>query len=426
VNKFDAIVVGAGPAGSTAAYLIAKAGLSVLVAERGEFPGAKNTSGAVLYGQVLDQIMPDFRHDAPVERQINNQVMAVLAEDSSVEIKTRLKNSGKSAGLSVLRSKFDRWLAQKASEAGALIMPSTLVEDILWQDARVVGVKTAKEQGEVLADIVIIADGANSLLVEKANLGKKPKARYMGLAVKELLKMPADEIMQRFQLSGDEGVAYSFIGASTQWLPGGGFFYTNHDSISIGLIVNLRSLEQAKSQSFELLDRFKAHPSVAPLISGYAVKEYSAHLIPEGGYNRIPKLFGEGVLVAGDAAGLTLNSGFTLRGMDLAIASGAAAAETVKRAREKSDYSSNFLSYYQKLLENGLLRDMKRLRRFYELLQQERLYRNYPAWVSNVANRLYSVGTAPGEKITGVIKKEKPSNLGWCHVVADMIKGKDL
>ena len=85
-NKFDAIVVGAGPAGSAAAYTMAKAGLSVLVIERGEFPGAKNTSGAVLYGEILGTLVPNFWQEAPVERWINNQIISLLGKDSFVNI----------------------------------------------------------------------------------------------------------------------------------------------------------------------------------------------------------------------------------------------------------------------------------------------------------------------------------------------------
>jgi len=426
-DKFDAIVVGAGPAGSAAAYSMAKAGLSVLLIERGEFPGSKNTSGAVFYGEVLNELMPGFWREAPVERWINNQVISILGEGSSINIKTSREQTSKPVGVSVLRSKFDRWLAQKAVDAGATLLTSSLVDDLLWEKDRVTGVRVAREQGEVLADVVIIADGANSLLSEKAKLRGKMELRHVAVAVKELIKLPENEIEQHFQLSGNEGAAYSFLGEGTKGLPGGCFLYTNRESLSIGLIVNLHNLQTAGIQPFELLDGFKEHQAVAPLIAGGIVKEYSAHLIPEAGYDAVPKLFANGVLVVGDAAGLTLNSGFTLRGMDLAIASGIAAAETVKQAKKNKDYSAGYLSYYRKLLEQGfVLKDLKRVKNFSRLLNNKLIYREYPAWACRVANRLYNVGTKPALKMTKIINGERPRSLSLWRVISDIFKVNDL
>lgn len=423
-DKFDAIIVGAGPAGSAAAYGLAKAGLSVLVIERGEFPGAKNTSGAIFYGEILNELMPGFWQEAPVERWINNQIITFLGEGSAVSMKFSQEQQQKPVGLTVLRSKFDRWLAQKASDAGASFLTSTLVDDLILENGMVKGVRVAKEQGEAYADAVIIADGANSLLIDKAKLRHNPRLRYAGLGVKELIKLPAHEIEQRFQLAGNEGAAYTFVGDGTQGLPGGCFLYTNRESLSIGLIVNLDNLKEAKLQPFTLLDHFKEHQAVSSLISGGIVKEYSAHLIPEGGYDMMPQLYADGVLVAGDAAGFTLNSGLTLQGMDLAIASGLAAAEAVKRAKERADFSAGSLSYYKRVLEQGfVLKDLRRFQRLSRLLQNERIYKDYPAWFCRVAESLFTVGTSPREKAFKVTTKEKPRNLSYLKIIDDIFKG---
>ena len=423
-DKFDAIVVGAGPAGSAAAYSMAKSGLSVLVIEKGEFPGAKNTSGAVFYDEILNELMPGFWQEAPVERWVNNHVITLLGEDSSISMKFSHEQPQKPVGLTVLRSKFDRWLAQKAADAGALILSSTLAEDLILEKGKVKGVRVAKEKGEAYADVVIIADGANSLLIEKAKLRHNPKLRYAGLGVKELIKLPAHEIEQRFQLSGNEGAAYTFVGDGTHGLPGGCFLYTNKESLSIGLIVNLDNLKDAKVQPFTLLDHFKEHQAVSPMLSGGIVKEYSAHLIPEGGYDMMPQLYSDGVLVAGDAAGLTLNSGLTLRGMDLAIASGIAAAEAVKKAKERADFSASALSHYKRALEQGfVLKDLRRFQHLSRLLQNGRIYRDYPAWFCRVAKSLFAVGTGSKERAFKVVMKEKPRNLNYLKIVDDILKG---
>ena len=113
-DKFDAIVIGAGPAGCAAAGSMARAGLSVLVLERGEYPGSKNASGAVLYPSALDCLTGDFWQDAPIERRITRHITGVLAEDSSIEVQFVQANPS-NPGVSVLRAKFDRWFAQKAT-----------------------------------------------------------------------------------------------------------------------------------------------------------------------------------------------------------------------------------------------------------------------------------------------------------------------
>ena len=83
-EKFDVIVVGAGPAGNAAAYTLAKAGINVLQIERGEYPGSKNVQGAILYADALERLIPDFRDTAPLERHIIEQRMWVLDEDSYI------------------------------------------------------------------------------------------------------------------------------------------------------------------------------------------------------------------------------------------------------------------------------------------------------------------------------------------------------
>ena len=137
-EKFDLIVVGAGPAGSAAAYVAAKAGLSVLLLERGRFPGAKNVSGAVFYTDVLNRMIPNFWEEAPVERWIAHHVLSVLTSDASISVKFS-KKWEKPVGVSVLRAKFDRWFAGKAEEAGAMVLGSSLVKDLIYQNGRVVG-----------------------------------------------------------------------------------------------------------------------------------------------------------------------------------------------------------------------------------------------------------------------------------------------
>ena len=334
-DKFDAIVVGAGPAGCAAAYRMAKAGLSVLVLERGKYPGAKNSSGAILYGKILEDLIPNFWDEAPVERWIASQTVVALHNTQSVEMKFNYDKSQRLIVLSVLRSQFDRWFADKAKEAGALILCSTLATDVLKRGGKTVGVTVAKGQGEVYADVVLATDGVNSLIAEKEKLRNPFRLKDLALGVKEVIKFPAKEIEKRFHLSGNEGAAYTFVGEVTQGFQGGGFLYTNRESLSIGVVVQLSSLKHAGIKPFEFLDLFKENPHVAPLVDGAALREYSAHLIPEGAYHMVPRLYADGIMLGGDAAAFALNGGFIVRGIDFAIASGMAAADTIIRAKDE-------------------------------------------------------------------------------------------
>ena len=423
-DRFDVIIVGAGPAGSAAAYCMAKAGLSVLVLERGEYPGAKNTSGAVFYGEVLSNLLGDFWQQAPVERWITKHIISFLGGDSSIELRLNGEKPSRPIGVSVLRTKFDRWFAQKAADAGALVLTSTLAEDLIFKNGRVSGVRTGREEGEVYADVVVAADGANSLLAAKAGLRSTFRLQDLGLGVKEVIKLPSQEIEQRFHLAENEGAAYAFVGEGTQGLPGGCFLYTNRESVSLGLVVSLKSLGQARVCATTLLDYFKEHPTVAPLISGGILKEYSAHLIPAGGYYMVPQLYADGILVVGDAAGLTLNSGLIQRGMDFAIASGIAAAEAVKSAKEIGDFSKKSLSYYEELLKgNFILQDLRRFRHLSRFLHSERIYKEYPAWLNRVAKRIFTIGLSPRKKTFELLTEEKPERLSLLKIAVDILRG---
>ena len=126
---FDVIVVGTDPTGPVAAFLLAQQGLSVVLIERGEAPGAKNLSGGVLYGRVLEEVFPGFADHAPVERRITSHVTTFLTPDSSVSIDYAGGPLAKPVNaVTVLRAKFDPWLAERAEEAGVFLMPGVRVD----------------------------------------------------------------------------------------------------------------------------------------------------------------------------------------------------------------------------------------------------------------------------------------------------------
>ncbi|MBL8540712.1 MAG: FAD-dependent monooxygenase, partial [Betaproteobacteria bacterium] len=334
-ERFDAIVVGAGPAGNAAAYTLAKAGLSVVQIERGEYPGSKNVQGAILYADALEKIIPDFREEAPLERHIIEQRVWVLDDESFVGTHFRSDDYNKPPynRYTIIRAQFDKWFSSKVREAGALLICETTVDSLLQDDGHVVGVRCDRLGGDVFADVVVLADGVNSLLARKAGFHPEISPSNVALAVKELLFLPQETLESRFNIKEDEGVVIEMMGKITDGMMGTGFLYTNKDSIAVGVGCMLSDLKSSAQRStpYALLERMKKHPAIAPLLEGGEMKEYSAHLIPEGGYFAVPKVYGAGWVMVGDAGGFV--NAVHREGSNLAMTTGRLAAETIIEAR---------------------------------------------------------------------------------------------
>jgi electron transfer flavoprotein-quinone oxidoreductase len=366
-EKFDVIVVGAGPAGTTAAYVLAKAGAEVLQIERGSYPGAKNVFGGVLYTPVLTRLIPNFWEEAPVERHIKGIQIFLLSEKNAVSIGVESEEHNQppyNNSFTVYRSKFDSWYAQKAQDVGAMLINDTVVDDLIWEDNQVVGVKARGGEGDVYADAVIVADGVNSLLAQKAGLRKDFKPRQVSLGMKEVIELPREVIEERFHLSGSEGVELKYMaGDATKGIWGGGNIYTNLETLSVVTWLSVEPLMASQQKAPELLERFKEHPFVRNYIKGGKTIEYQAHLAPDGGYDFTPKYYTSGLLVAGDAARF-LNASIHYEGTNFAMASGEAAAKAVIEAKKKGDFSEKSLSCYQQLLNQSfVMKDLKRYRK---------------------------------------------------------------
>jgi electron transfer flavoprotein-quinone oxidoreductase len=422
-QQFDAIVVGAGPAGSSAALAMARAGLQVALVERGEYAGAKNVSGAALYApNLLADLLPDYWEEAPVERYLTRRIITFLGQESAVSLDFRTNHFNRPPynGFTLLRPKFDRWLASKAEEAGALLITSTVVDDLLYKDEQVIGVRCRREDGDLYAPIVIAADGANSFLAKKAGLQREFRADEMTLGVKEVLRLDAHTIEERFNLNGDEGMTNEYVGYASGDVKGGGFLYTNRDTLSIGVVVQIASLAQKKVRAYDLLDQFKQHPAVAPLVRDSVTLEYSAHMIPEGGWDMLPALSRAGFMVVGDAAGFVFAIGLFLEGMNFAIASGRAAAATAQLAHAERDYSAQSMARYRKQLESSfVLQDLKNFRRAGAFVNNERLQSVYPDLVCETMENIYRSNGKPRRKIGRVVRDTMRGKLPLRTLLSD-------
>ena len=410
-ESFDIIIVGAGPAGSTAALLCARAGLKVLLLERGEYAGAKNVSGAAFYGSaILDELIPNWWEQAPVERYICRRDIAFMSPTTSVALDFHCAGTGYTTppynGFTVLRPRFDRWLAAQAEAAGAFLLTSTVVDDVLRENGRVAGVRVRREQGEIRGKVVIACDGVNSFLAKKVGLQREFHPHELSLGVKEVLGLDPAIIEDRFRLSGDEGIAFEYLGAITETVHGGAFLYTNRDSLSLGVIGQVSSLVEQRKRPYELLERFKAHPAVAPLVRGAKLREYSAHLIPESGWTMKPTLYTDGMLVAGDAAGFCLAAGLYLEGMNYAMQSGLAAAETAVEACRQNRFSARALSAYRKNLKRrNVSTDFRAYRHAPAFVNSARLQNLYPEVIAHGMEQLFRVDGGPKRKILPLARR---------------------
>jgi electron transfer flavoprotein-quinone oxidoreductase len=395
-ERFDAIVVGAGPAGNAAAYTLAKGGLSVLQIERGETPGTKNVQGAILYSHALEDIIPDFRKDAPLERKVIEQRMWLMDEGQACTgMSYRDDGFAQAPGnrYTILRARFDRWLSEKVEQAGALVINETTVTGLLKDESgKVVGVQTERAGGEIEADAVILADGVNSLVGQRAGLREDIKLEHSALAVKETLFLSKEIIEERFGIKNDEGVVIEIAGRITHGMVGTGFLYTNKDSIAIGMGCMLGDLATHDIAPYQLIEGLKRHPMVRPLIAGAEMKEYAAHLIPEGGYKAVPKLFGDGWMLVGDSAGLV--NGVHREGSNLAMTSGRIAAETLINVKKRGAIcDAKALSAYKAALDDSyVIRDMKKYANVPGFLHgNPDLLSTYPTLVNRVAREMLTV-----------------------------------
>jgi len=411
-EKFDAIVVGAGPAGSAAAYTMAKAGLSVVLLERGDYPGAKNVMGGVMYGRMLADVIPDFMAHAPIERVIVEERLWIATDDSAVSIghKTAASHGEVPNAFTVLRAPFDRWFASKAEEAGALLVTGTVVEDVIMNDGRVTGVRTGRADGDLLADVVVICDGVHSFLAKRAGLQQREiEPHEVALAVKEIIALPKETIQERFNVSEGEGATIEIYGTVTQGMGGYAFIYTNRESLSVGAGALMSHFMKTRITPYALLERVKQHPLVRPLITGGQVLEYLAHAIPEGGYKAMPTLYTDGALIAGDAAMMV--NGLHREGSNLAITAGRLAGETVIEAKAKGDFSAHTLSAYrEKLQRSFVLKDLQKYQHLPEFIDRHSdLLGIYPGLVNGAVHEMLTVD--------GMSKREKQKKI-WKDLTA--------
>lgn len=404
-DKIDVIVVGAGPAGSACAYTLAKQGKSVLLLERGNSAGAKNVSGGRLYTYALELLEPGMYKRAPLHRKIVREQIMLLNERGATTVDYFNPAFGEEVpqSYSVVRAQLDEWFAGEVEGLGAMVASGILVDGLIEENGKIVGIRTGDE--EMRADVVVAADGVNSLLGQKAGLFPEVSSHAVGIGLKETIELPDNLINARFGVSGEEGAARVAIGC-TEGISGGAFLYTNKGSISIGIVFNPEQAAKQERHIQDIFQDFKMHPAIQPLLEGGTTVEYGAHMVPEIGYNGIPKrLHREGFLVVGDAAQFGINTGLIIRGMDLAIVSGLAAARAILKSSNAAETGPLYMKQLEELL---LIANQRAYQNFHNIFEISRIFGGYPKLANDAMQFMFTVdGKVPKPMVKGLMEVVK-------------------
>ena len=420
LEGFEVAVVGAGPAGSAAALTLAREGVQVLLVERGTFPGAKNVFGGRIYSYAVKKLLGDSWKEAPIERFVRKEGITFMTDDSAFTIEYESRDP--EGSFTAKRARFDKWLAEQAEKAGASLITEARVDDLIMEKGRVKGIVAG--QDKIPTSAVIACDGTTTGLARKAGLVKMLEPYQISMGTKDVVELPVETIEERLGLDPGEGAAHVFVGSCTNGTRGGGFMYTNKDSVALGMVVGGEDTSSKQIQSSTFMDRLRKHPRIRRLIKGGKTVEYDAHMIPEAGPKMLTRPYTDGMLVAGDAAGHLLNNGYTFRGVDIAIQAGVAAAQTLLEARKKQDYSAGTLQTFErKLRADPALNDMYTFNRVPAYLRKGRLYNIYPELVCAAAEAVYRVDGEGKKKIFKELRSQAKGRVSIFSLVRDMISG---
>lgn len=406
---FDAIIVGGGLSGLSAAYILAQEGKEVVVLERGDYCGAKNLTGGRLYASPIRDMFPDLWKKAPLQRAVTREDVCIMSGDGSLNVSYDGPELGGEAPQSytVLRGTFDKWFAKQVTRKGAMLVPNTRVDGVLRDGGKVVGVKTATGE-ELRAHVVIAADGVLSFVAQSAGLKKPFDARDYAVGVKEVVELDAKTIEDRFNVEPGQGCARLFLGDATMGKFGGGFLYTNKDTVSIGIVAGIRDLAESGTTAPVMFEHFKQRPEIKRLIAGGETVEYGAHVISEAGKGALSTLYGDGILVVGDAAGFAMNIGLLVRGMEYAMASGYYAAQATLQALEAGDFTAGKLAVYQKMIDGSFVgKDFESFAKAPQVLDRPYLFQDMPQLACSIFGDLFEVpADKPKERIWTTVRKQ--------------------
>ncbi len=413
-TKFDVIVIGAGPAGSSAAYLLAKSGLKVLIVERGRGAGTKELFGGKIYAQPLREVWPELDKEAPIHRWVTRERISFVKGERITTVEFKL---GRKVAFTTYLTEMARWMANKAVEAGAILVDEVRVDEILVENGKVTGIRSGPDT--IHADVVIDAEGVNRILLEKIGLAEKINPDRVALGVKEVINVGKKTLAEKLLLDDNEGMAWFMVGDVTGGLPGGGFLYTMKDTIALGLVLHVgKAYEAAKKGELKhtvpmLLEKLRTHPYFSKIWGEADVLEYGAHLTIEGGLRYMPKkLYMPGLVVVGDAAGLLLNTGYTIRGVDYAVYSGKLAAETILEAlNSDGPTEENLKKYEERVKASFMYKELVKHRGIEKVMNDPMFFTKVPATLNILLAKLYEQDYEEPTVLEAILDSVKESDL---------------
>ena len=430
-TDFDVVVVGAGRAGTAAAYKLATEGFEVALVERATQPGMKNVTGGVLYGEVLADLVPEFPEEAPLERQVVEHNIRLLHGDAEVAVGFRDGELRDEPNYTLMLGKFDGWFVDRAVEEGVVFLPETTVRDVTQKADRAI-VHTDRENGDLPCRAVIGADGVNTTVGRKTGIQRTMRNDDMALSVKKVIDVGRDTIDERFNLAPDEGAAYVYTGFPEGVPTVGYFIYTFEEYISVGAVGGLGTLRtvgdegygDAGTPLYGLLEEFMELDSVRPLVRGDSLQEYQGILVPEHSYDTLPDRQDRRVALVGDAAGLVLNKGYTFRGLDYGIKSGLVAAEAAADCAADGKWDAFGRRYDRDLDDSYVMAEMKQHRHLPEFLHNERMYGAYPGVATETLRSMFSAETdADGLTWRQAYRAFRRSDAGPLDLLRDGFRG---
>ena len=428
---FDVVVVGAGRAGTAAAYKLATEGFDVALVDRAKQPGMKNVTGGVLYGSILADLVPEFPEEAPLERHVIEHNIKLLHGDAEVSIGYRDLELREEPNYTLMLGKFDRWFVDRAVDEGAVFLPETTVRDVSQETDRAV-VHTDRENGDLACHAVVGAVGVNTTVGRETGIQRTMRNEDMALSVKKVLDVGRETINERFTLDSDEGAAYIYTGYPEGAPTIGYFIYTFEEYISVGAVGGLETLRWLGEEGYGgsgtplygLLEEFMELDTVRPYVQGDALEEYQGILVPEHDYDSLPDRYDGRVALVGDAAGLVLNKGYTFRGLDYGIKSGLLAAESAIERSRDGNWDAFGEHYDRKLEDSYVLQDMKQHRNLPKFLKNERMYGAYPGIATETLRGMYSAASdAEGLTWKQAYRAFRRSDAGVVDLLKDGYRG---
>lgn len=376
--EFDVVIVGAGPAGLSAAIRLKQVNpeLTVVVLEKGGEVGAHILSGAVVDPVGIDKLIPDWRDDPdhPFKTPVKADHFLVLGPAGSVRLPNfmmppLMNNHG---NFIVSLSNVTKWLGDRAEALGVEIYPGFAADEVLTNDeGAVIGVATGdmgvERNGEpgpnyargmaLLGKYVLIGEGVRGSLakrlISKFKLDEDREPQKYGIGLKELWQVKPEHHKPGL-------VQHSFGWPLDMKTGGGSFLYHLEDNqVAVGFVVHL-NYKNPWLSPFEEFQRFKTHPSIAPVFEGGKRLGYGARAISEGGWQSVPKLVFPGGALIGCSAGFVNVA--RIKGSHNAVLSGMMAAEQAAEAIAAGRAQDTLEGYDEAWRTSEIGKDLKKVR----------------------------------------------------------------